>query len=141
MLAAMRNQFEEAGVWDLMRKQIAVAEYIKPGDPLRIDCGYRNGMVKMFQAISLDVNADDAKLLAFAAGGLAQGVRRMERAELLLTAIVEPIGWPAGDNEPSEERTALYQYARETMQEHGIRVMATSELPLLAQTAREELLV
>jgi hypothetical protein len=139
VLAAMRKHFDEAGVWTLMRKQIAAADYTKPGDPLRIDCGYRNGVVKMFQAISLDVNADDAKLLAFAAGSLARGVQRLEKADLLLTAIIEPIGWPAGDNEPSEDRTALYQYARETMEEHAIRVMATSELPLLARTAREEL--
>ena len=33
----------------------------------------------------------------------------------------------------------LYDYARETMEEHKIRVMTTSDLPQLAQTAREEL--
>ena len=49
-----------------MRKQIPAAIYTKPGDPLRIDCGYRNGVLKMFQAISLETNADDAKLLALA---------------------------------------------------------------------------
>jgi hypothetical protein len=141
VLAAMRKHFEEAGVWTLMRKQIAAAEYTKPGDPLRIDCGYRNGLVKMFQAISLEVNADDAKLLSFAAKSLAEGVLRVEKTGFLLTAIVEPIGWPAGDSSPDEERTALYDYARDTMKENGIRVMATSELPLLAQTAREELRV
>jgi hypothetical protein len=77
VLAAMRKHFEEAGVWTLMRKQIAAAEYTKPGDPLRIDCGYRNGHTKMFQAVSLEVNADDAKLLAFAAKSLAEGVLRV----------------------------------------------------------------
>lgn len=145
VLAAMRRQFEEAGVWTMMRKQIAASEYTKPGDPLRIDCGYRNGMVKMFQAVSLDTNADDAKLLAFAARSLARGVERYEKKQLLLTAIVEPIGWTQDDNEadsgPSEERTALYKFARETMEEHDIRVMATSELPNLARAAREELRV
>src|ERR1700761_3362355 len=39
--AAMRQRFEEAGVWNLMRRQIPVAPYTRPGDPLRIDCGYR----------------------------------------------------------------------------------------------------
>jgi hypothetical protein len=145
VLAAMRRQFEEAGVWTMMRKQIAASEYTKPGDPLRIDCGYRNGMVKMFQAVSLETNADDAKVLAFAARSLALGVERYEKKQLLLTAIVEPIGWHQDDSEtdngPSEERTALYQFARETMEEHDIRVMATSELPNLARAAREELRV
>ncbi len=139
LLAAMRKHFEEAGVWTLMRKQIAASDYTRPGDPLRIDCGYRNGKVKMFQAVSLEVSVDDAKLLAFAVGSLAAGVKRRENKDLLLTAIIEPIGWPEGDNLPDDERSALYDYARDTMKEHGIRVMATSELPLLARTAREEL--
>jgi hypothetical protein len=137
--AAMRKSFEEAGVWTLMRKQIPAANYTKSGDPLRIDCGYRNGVLKMFQAISLETNADDAKLLAFAAPQLKEGAERVEKCKLLLTAIIEPIGWPEGDSEPSEERSNLYDYARETMQENRIRVLTTSDLPQLAQTAREEL--
>ena len=53
--ARMRSEFERAGVWDLMRKRIAAAEYTRPGDPLRIDVGYRpNGVVRMFHAVSLD---------------------------------------------------------------------------------------
>jgi Protein of unknown function (DUF3037) len=140
--AAMRTRFEEAGVWTLMRKQIAAANYTKPGDPLRIDCGYRpNGVVRMFQAISLEADADDAKLLAFSAHSLTDGVKRVEKAELDLTAIVEPIRWPEGDNEPDEERIVQYRYAVETMEEHKIRVMTSSDLPRLAETAREELRV
>jgi hypothetical protein len=139
--AAMRNSFEEAGVWALMRKQIPAANYTRTGDPLRIDCGYRNGVLKMFQAISLETNADDAKLLAFAAPQLKEGAERVEKCKLLLTAIIEPIGWPEGDGEPSEERSNLYDYARETMKENQIRVMTTSDLPQLADTARKELRV
>src|ERR1700728_3940475 len=53
--AKMRMQFERAGVWDLMRKRIAVSQYTRPGDPLRIDAGYRpNGMIRMFHAVSLE---------------------------------------------------------------------------------------
>jgi hypothetical protein len=140
--AAMRTRFEQAGVWTLMRKQIAAADYTKPGDPLRIDCGYRpNGVVRMFQAISLEADADDAKLLAFSAHSLSEGVKRVDKAELDLTAIVEPIRWPEGDNEPDEERIVQYRYAVETMEEHKIRVMTSSDLPRLAETAREELRV
>ena len=36
----MREQFERHGVWQFMRKGIAVAEYTHRGDPLKIDCGY-----------------------------------------------------------------------------------------------------
>ena len=118
----MRTRFEEAGVWTLMRKHIAASIYTKPGDPLRIDCGYRNSKMKMFQAISLEAGVDEAKLLAFTAPRLIDGVERVDKTELELTAIVESIGWPEGDNEPDEERSLRYDYAGETMEEY-IRVM------------------
>ena len=139
LVAIMRTRFEEAGVWTLMRKQIAAADYTKAGDPLRIDCGYRNGVVKMFQAVSLETDAVDAKLLAFSAQSLREGVFRVEKAELLLTAIIEPIGWPEGDSEPMEESTVRYKYAFDTMQENQIRVLTTTDLPNIAETARREL--
>jgi hypothetical protein len=141
IFAAMRTHFEAAGVWTLMRKHIAAARYTRPGDPLRIDCGYPNGKMKMFQAISLEGGVDEAKLLAFAAPGLIAGVERVDRAKLELTAIIEPIGWPEGDNEPDEERSMRYNYARETMEQYEIRVLTTDGLADLAETARIELKV
>jgi hypothetical protein len=142
LLATMRARFEEAGVWTLMRKQIAVAQYTRPGDPLRIDCGYRpNGVVRMFQAISLETDTDDAKLLAFSALGLIDGVKREEKAELELTAIVEPLRQNEQDAEPSEERIVQYRFGVEIMEEHTIRVMTTTDLARIAETARRELRV
>jgi hypothetical protein len=137
--AMMRTRFEEAGVWTLMRKQIAAADYTRPGDPLRIDCGYRNGVAKMFQAVSLETDAVDAKLLAFSALSLRQGVEQVEKVPLQLTAIIEPIDWPEGDGEPMEESTVRYKYAFDTMTEHQIRVLTTSDLPQIAETARRDL--
>jgi hypothetical protein len=141
IVAAMRTHFEAAGVWTLMRKHIAAANYTQPGDPLRIDCGYRNGLVKMFQAVSLEAGVDEAKLLAFAAPGLMAGVQREDKTELELTAIIESIGWPEGDNEPDEERKLRYDYARKTMEDYKIRVLAADRLPDIAETARVELKV
>src|ERR1700678_1466780 len=141
IVAAMRTQFEAAGVWTLMRKHIAAATYTQPGDPLRIDCGYRNGLVKMFQAVSLETGVDEAKLLAFAAPGLCAGVKRVEKAKLELTAIIEPIGWPEGDNEPDEERSVRYEYASKTLERRRIRVLTTDRLSEVAETARVELKV
>jgi Protein of unknown function (DUF3037) len=137
--ARMRLEFEHAGVWDLMRKRIAAAEYTRPGDPLRIDAGYRpNGVVRMFHAVSLEPGLEMAKVLAFSAAGLRHGVERVEKATLELTAFVEPaqkIG--ATDEEP--ERLALYRFGVETMEEHQIRVLTTSDLGRVAETARREL--
>lgn len=135
----MRAEFEHAGVWDLLRKRIAASDYTRPGDPLRIDCGYRpNGIVRMFHAVSLEPGVEMAKVLAFSAPALRAGVERIEKAELQLTAIIEPAArLGATDDDP--ERLALYRFGVETMEEHQIRVLTTSDLGRVADTARREL--
>jgi hypothetical protein len=157
--ARMRAEFERAGVWDLLRKRIAAAEYTRPGDPLRIDVGYRpNGVVKMFHAVSLDPRFDPridsrigarvgagvagglemAKVLAFSAAALRAGVERVEKAQLELTAVIEPAArLGATDDEP--ERLAMYRFGVETMEEYQIRVLTTSDMERVAETARREL--
>jgi len=141
--AAMRNEFERAGVWELMRKRIAASTYTRPGDPLRIDAGYRpNGVIRMFHAVSLDPAAgtgvEMAKILAFSAAGLRTGVARLEKAELELTAIIEPAA-KLGVRDDEPERLSLYRFGVETMEEHQIRVLTTSDLGRVAETARREL--
>ena len=135
----MRTEFERAGVWDLMRKRIAASEYTRPGDPLRIDAGYRpNGVIRMFHAVSFEPGLETAKVLAFSAAALKLGVERVEKAELELTAIVDPAArFGATDEEP--ERLAMYRFGVETMEEHRIRVLTTSDMERVAETARREL--
>ncbi|MGH9589402.1 MAG: DUF3037 domain-containing protein [Terracidiphilus sp.] len=137
--ARMRAEFEHAGVWDLMRKRIAASEYTRPGDPLRIDAGYRpNGIVRMFHSVSLEPGVEMAKVLAFSAAGLHSGVNRVEKASLELTAVVEPAA-KLGATEEEPERLAMYRFGVETMEEHRIRVLTTSDLGRVAETARREL--
>ena len=141
----MRRGFEHVGVWELMRKRIAAATYTRPGDPLRIDCGYRpNGVVRMFHAVSLEGETELAKVLAFSMDAIRDGVARVEGATLELTAIVEPLreirGARAGEQEFDEDALAEYRFAVETMEAQQIRVMTTSDLPRVAETARQELL-
>lgn len=137
----MRGEFEQAGVWDLLRKRIAASDYTRPGDPLRIDVGYRpNGIIRMFHAVSLEPGVEMAKVLAFSAAGLRAGVERVEKAELELTAVIEPAArLGASDEEP--ERLEMYRFGVETMEEHRIRVLTTSDLGRVAETARRELRV
>jgi hypothetical protein len=139
--ARMRSEFEHAGVWELMRKRIAASEYTRPGDPLRIDAGYRpNGVIRMFHAVSLEPGVEMAKVLAFSSAGLRAGVERVEKASLELTAIIEPAArLGATDEEP--ERLEMYRFGVETMEEHQIRVLTTSDLGRVAETARRELRV
>jgi len=137
--ARMRSEFEHAGVWDLLRKRIAASEYTRPGDPLKIDVGYRpNGLIRMFHAVSLEPGVEMAKVLAFSAASLRAGVERLEKAQLELTAIIEPAA-RLGATSEEPERLEMYRFGVETMEEHQIRVLTTSDLGRVAETARREL--
>jgi hypothetical protein len=131
IVAQMRDTFEQAGIWALMKKKIAAAQYTHKGDPLKIDCGYRpNGVIKMFHAVSLDSDVDAAKVLAFTYPDIRDGIARVEKAKSELTAIIEP------DLDRSDEAIL---FALATLERSAIAVATTSELPSIAERARLEL--
>jgi hypothetical protein len=129
----MRSEFERAGVWALMRKKVAASQYTEAGDPLRLDCGYRNGQVRMFQAVSLDGDVEAAKGLAYSASGLRAGVERVEGVGLELTAVIEPVSTVAD--------AEMYGFAVGLMEREAIRVLTVADLARVAETARRELRV
>jgi Protein of unknown function (DUF3037) len=111
---SMRMHFEHAGVWDLMRKRIAASAYTRPGDSLKIDCGYRpNGTIRMFHAVSLTSDVELAKVLAFSAPSLRSGVTRVENAELELTAVVEPLRNGNGEVAVDDDHVEQYRFGVE----------------------------
>ncbi len=129
----MKEEFERAGVWFLLRKRIAVADYTGKGDPLKIDCGYRpNGVIRLFHAVSLETDIDLAKVLAFTLPGLQEGIVRAEGAKAELDAIVE---------DGLDRRDDAIAFALATLASAGIGVHPLSELPRLAERARMELKV
>jgi hypothetical protein len=151
--ATMRTEFERAGVWSMMRKRIAASLYTRPGDPMRLDCGYRataqaggegvsgglsGGTIRIFQAVSLEGDVDGAKGLAWAAPQLREGVRRVEGADLDLTAIVEPLRTVS---DTADEAADRYRFGVEAMEREAIRVVTLSDLARVAETARMELRV
>jgi hypothetical protein len=162
LTAAMRSQFERAGVWGMMRKRIAASLYTRPGDPMKIDCGYRaegvagdlpgagpagegaGGIVRMFHAVSLEADLEAAKVLAWSAPRLQEGVERVEGARLELTAVIEPLQANAKDQDGAEadaepESAERYRFGVETMESQQIRVLTIHDLARAAQTARLEL--
>jgi hypothetical protein len=131
IVARMREAFERESVWELMRTDVAAAAYTHKGDPLKIDCAYRpNGVIKMFQAVALSSDVDSAKVLAFSYPQLAEGIAREEKAETLLTAVVE-------DHLDRSDEAILFALAM--MQGAGIAVAGVGEMPRLAEVARREL--
>lgn len=131
IVGRMRSEFEAAGVWPLMEEKIPVSRYTRGGDPLKIDCGYSpNGTVKLFHAVTLNSDVNAAKVLAFSFPQLAQGIRKAEGKQALLTAVVE-------DNLPSDDEAV--NFARETLEQIAIRIAPVSTMSDIAAAAAREL--
>jgi hypothetical protein len=131
--ASMRTAFEGAGVWRLMWKRIAASQYTQAGDPLKIDCGYRNGKVKMFQAVSLENDVEGAKGLAYSVDALRRGVVASQKAELELTAVVERLSTISDEEQ--------YRFGVSVLEREAIRVLTVADLARVAETAKRELRV
>jgi hypothetical protein len=127
----MRQEFESAGVWRAMPKDIRAAGYI-PGDPLKIDCGYTvagDASVKMFHALALPGDINAAKLLAFTFPSLAEGISRKDGKHAQLTAIVD-------DGLPQDEDSV--SFALDTLAQHQVGVAPLAQMAGIAlQAARE----
>jgi hypothetical protein len=107
---------------------------------MKIDCGYRpNGVVKMFHAVSLDGDVEAAKVLAYSAPRLRDGVLRVESARLELTAVVEPLRSVATEADADTESAQRYRFGVDAMEMQEIRVLTISDLARAAETARIEL--
>ena len=131
ILRTMRSEFAKQGVWDFLRHDVKIAKYTHAGDPLKIDCSYRpNGIVRMFQAVSLESDVNTAKVLAFSYPVLRAGMNRIDNADPLLTAVVE------SDLNENDEKIA---FALHAMQAQEIRIATVAEMPRIAETARIEL--
>jgi DUF3037 family protein len=60
--------FKQARVWDRLEKSVRAAEFTFPGDPMRLDYGYRrNGTRGFVQTLSVTRAPGDSKLLAYTA--------------------------------------------------------------------------
>jgi len=129
----MRDAFEQAGVWQvaLMRKDIAVAQYTRPGDPLKIDCGYMpNGVLHLFHAVSLATDVNSAKVLAYSYSDMRENLHAAEHAMSDLTAITED------ELDLQDEGVA---FALAALQDNQITIAKVSAMPHIAERARVDL--
>ena len=118
ILKGMRGAFERAGVWTSLMKEIPAADYTKPGAPFKFDFGYRvGGEIRLFHAVSLKANVEQAIVLAARYPKIAQGIRQKAQANPSLTAVVE---------DDLDGTRAEVQFALSAMEEEKIRVADTS---------------
>src|SRR5208282_5248661 len=85
----MKESFANAGVLELMQRDLDVMKYTGQGDPFRIDFGYRVGSgVKMFHAVSVAANVDQALALAYRFTRIDGGMRQQQLLASL-TAVLD----------------------------------------------------
>ncbi|HEX4487557.1 MAG TPA: DUF3037 domain-containing protein [Terriglobales bacterium] len=126
----MQRSFQEAGVWELMLKDISVAPYTGAGDPLKIDFGYRVGReIKLFHAVSLKRNIEAAISLAHRFPKIVAGISRVEKAEAQLTAV----------GREYDPRVQQVEFALSEFAENGVGVMPLERMGEIAGLARMEL--
>jgi hypothetical protein len=130
IVQAMKDAFADAGVLELMQRDMDLAKYTGRGDPLRIDFGYRVGsVIKMFHAVSLAANVEPALALAYRFSRVDAGMRQ-EQLQASLTAVVD------------RAMTVLderMQFAFGVLEHGSVRVRAVEEIIQIAGEVRGEL--
>jgi hypothetical protein len=103
--------FRQARLWERLEKNIRVDDFTFPGDPMRLDYGYRrNGTRGFVQALSVTRAPADAKLLAYTAERVRAKTESTEFAAVTDVAL-------SADNE-------RHCFVRDTLRDAGIEPVA-----------------
>jgi hypothetical protein len=130
ILEGMKTAFSDVGVLALMQRDLDLTKYTGAGDPCRIDFGYRmDNSMRMFQAVSVATNADQALALSYRYSRIEPGMQR-EALQASLTAVID-------------QRVALQEektrFAIETLKQNSVRVRTVEEMTEIASEVRREL--
>jgi hypothetical protein len=129
LVSTMKEAFTKAGVLDLIQRDLDVEKYTGQGDPFRIDFGYRvGGVVKMFHAVSVASNVDQALALLYRYSRVATGMRQ-EQLEASLTAVVD------AESALEEEKT---QFAIGMLKQNSVRVRPLEEIAEIVGEVRRD---
>jgi hypothetical protein len=130
IVQTMSDAFENAGVLELMQRNLDVVKYTGQGDPFRIDFGYRMGsVIKMFHAVSLAANVDQALALGYRYSRVEAGMR-LESLQASLTAVVDR------QIEILDERA---EFAVGMLKSNSVGIHTVSEMAEIADGVRREL--
>ncbi|MFZ3343094.1 MAG: DUF3037 domain-containing protein [Terriglobales bacterium] len=84
----MRDAFTEAGVVEMLTRDLDMREFTGENDPFRVDFGFRVGRsLKMFHALALNMSREPAVTLAYRYSKIQVGMRS-RGDEPLMTAII-----------------------------------------------------
>ncbi len=105
-----------------LERSIRVDEFTQPGDPLRLDYGYRNGVRGYLHAVALGRDPSQAKVLAYTAERIRA---RLPQSEF--TAITE--SGPAPGN-------LRHQFIEGLFKEQGIAIVPLNHIERFAEELR-----
>jgi Protein of unknown function (DUF3037) len=88
LVGRMHDAFFQAGVLELLQRDIDMKEFTGENDPFHVDFGFRVGKsLKMFHALALNLSREPAVTLAYRYAKIREGMRQREE-EAFLTAII-----------------------------------------------------
>lgn len=107
--------FKQARVWERLQKGVRAEEFTFPGDPMRLDYGYRrNGTHGFVQALSVSRAPADAKLLAYTAAHVRKKISSTE-----FTAVTD-VPLLAGNDR--------HNFVHQTLREAGVEAVPMEAL-------------
>jgi hypothetical protein len=125
----IEEAFDNAGVLELMQRDLDVVKYTRQGDPFRVDFRYRvKDVVKMFHAVSVASNVDQALALICRYSLVAAGMRQ-ENLQVSLTAVVDQ------ETALEEERA---RFAIGMLEQHSVRVRPVEKIAEIASEVRRD---
>jgi len=129
IVSTIRDEFAKAGVLELIQRDLDVEKYTGQGDPFRIDFGYRvKGAVKMFHAVSVASNVDQALALLYRYSRVAAGMQK-EQLQVSLTAVVDE------GSALEEEKT---RFAIGMLEQSSVRVRPVEKIAEIASEVRRD---
>ena len=121
----LNDVFRRHRILGKLEHRVRVEGFTQPGDPMRLDYGYQNGVRGFIQSVSLRRDLPQAKALAYTAGCIHARDRLAE-----ITAIT--------DTAPDAENPR-HVFVEKLFAGEGIRIVAMSQVEGFAEDLRQRL--
>ncbi len=83
IVTRMQDAFAEAGILEMLQRDLDMKEFTGENDPFRVDFGFRVGKsLKMFQGLALNLSREPAVTLAYRFGRIQSGMRSRDEEAL-----------------------------------------------------------
>lgn len=121
----LNDVFRRHRILGKLEHRVRVEGFTQPGDPMRLDYGYQNGVRGFIQSVSLRRDLPQAKALAYTAGCIHARDRLAE-----ITAIT--------DTAPDAENPR-HVFVEKLFAGEGIRIVAMSQIEGFAEELRQRI--